>query len=289
MTLTTPEGVRLVGYYSRQPATASKGVVLVLHGWLGSANSNYALRIGDFLFRQGYSIFRLNFRDHGETYSLNEELFRGDLLDETVAAARQVAQLEHNRPMHVVGASMGGNFALRLAWQQGQAPIPNLGHSVAICPAIDGYHVTLALDRQPFYWTYFRRKWVKSLHQKMAAFPGKYDFSTVLAARSCLSMTEAWVPLCSPYPEARAYFDSYRVTPAMLADLPSPVSIIAAADDPIVPITDFSPFLQLPPPLRIYRQPYGGHVGFLTLFSRPFWLGEAILSLLAGGPGPGKK
>ncbi|MCB0155870.1 MAG: hypothetical protein KDF65_13815, partial [Anaerolineae bacterium] len=52
-------GVRLQGLYTPQPAGQAKGLVLFLHGWLGSAHSNYAVRIGDFLFQQGFSFFRL--------------------------------------------------------------------------------------------------------------------------------------------------------------------------------------------------------------------------------------
>ncbi len=152
MILDAGEGVRLQGYYSRQAEGRSKGLVLLLHGWLGSVNASYVLTIGEYLYRQGYSIFRLNLRDHGDTHHLNPGLFRSDRLDEVFVATRRIAQLESDRPLHIVAASLGGNFALRLAWRHSQTPLPNLNHVITVCPVLDPYHSTLALDTG--FWLY---------------------------------------------------------------------------------------------------------------------------------------
>ena len=112
--LETAEGVRLQGFFSPQPGQA-KGIVLLLHGWLGCAESNYNTLLGEHLYRQGYAVFRINYRDHGDTHHLNPGVFRGDLLDEMFDAAQQIARLAAPRPLHVIGVSLGGSFALRIA------------------------------------------------------------------------------------------------------------------------------------------------------------------------------
>jgi predicted alpha/beta-fold hydrolase len=277
------EGVRLQGYYSPQTENSPKGLVLLLHGWLGSVNSDYVVVIGEYLYRQGYAIFRLNLRDHGNTHHLNPEPFRGDLLDETFAATQQIAHLAGSRPFHLVGASLGGNFALRLAWRHGEAPLPNLTHTVAICPVLDPHHATLAIDRGWWlYLIYFRRRWRKALQKKQAAFPGRYDFSGEIAASSCLAMTEIFVQRHSPYPNARTYFRSYGLTPEMLASLQTPTTIIAAMDDPIIPVSDFYALEDLSPYVQLYLQSYGGHVGFIDILPFRRWIGEAVLTVLEG-------
>jgi predicted alpha/beta-fold hydrolase len=253
---------------------------LLLHGWLGSAYANYIRALGEELYARGYAIFRLNLRDHGQTYHLNPEVFRSDRLDEVVDAARQVAGLVANKPFHLIGASLGGNFVLRLAWRFSQAPLSNLGHTIAINPAINPYLTTLALDRSPIYLTYFRRKWRKALRQKALLFPDLYDFSQECAARTCLAMTETFIRNHSPYPDARAYFDQYTVTPAMLAGLRSPVTMLTSADDPIVPVADFYPFQNVSPYLNLCIQDYGGHVGFIDIWPFRHWLNQTILSIL---------
>jgi predicted alpha/beta-fold hydrolase len=94
-----------------------------------------------------------------------------------------------------------------------------------------------------------------------------------------MAMTEAFVPF-TPYPSARDYLASYAITPAMLAALQTPLTFITAADDPIVPVSDFLPFRNLTPYLQIYIQPYGGHVGFIDLFPFQRWIGQAALAIL---------
>ncbi|MBW2365517.1 MAG: hypothetical protein JRF25_10750 [Deltaproteobacteria bacterium] len=95
--------------------SSNKGLVIMLSGWEGSSRSTYMLCTGRYFYRNGYSIFRLNFRDHGETHHLNEGLFYGTLLDEVFESVRQAAGLESGLSTFLVGFSMGGNFALRVA------------------------------------------------------------------------------------------------------------------------------------------------------------------------------
>lgn len=272
------DGVRLQGYYSaRESAPAT---VLLLHGWLGHAHANYILAVGERLFNRGYSVFRLNFRDHGGTHSLNPGIFRSDRLDEVFAAARLVAHLAPDKPLHLVGASLGGNFALRLAGRHSQTPLPNLGHTVAICPAIDPHTVTLKLDHSRLYLPYFRRKWRQTFRQKQHAFPDRYDFSAEIAAPTCMAMTEEFMRRQGPYPDARTYFENYAVTPTLMASLTSPVTLVAAADDPIIPVADVYPLQGISPQLRVSIQPHGGHVGFIDILPFRYWLADAVPSLL---------
>ncbi|MEE8495297.1 MAG: alpha/beta hydrolase, partial [Xanthomonadales bacterium] len=65
-TLDGGSGIRLQGLYSKQ-ASKSRGLAVLLHGWEGSVNSSYILANGVRLYQAGFDVFRLNFRDHGET------------------------------------------------------------------------------------------------------------------------------------------------------------------------------------------------------------------------------
>lgn len=51
MILTVEDGVRLQGFYSKQQdGGLSQGLVILLHGWEGSAESTYILHTGKYLF-----------------------------------------------------------------------------------------------------------------------------------------------------------------------------------------------------------------------------------------------
>jgi predicted alpha/beta-fold hydrolase len=270
-------GVRLLGFYSPQINRESKGLVLLLPGWMGSANSGYIVSMGEYLYQRGYAIFRLNLRDHGNTHHLNPGIFRSDRLDEVFTATQQIAQLESDRRFHIIGNSLGGNFALRLAWRHSQTPIPNLEHTIAFCPVIDPYKTTLSMDNGPWiYLHYFRGKWRRGFQKKQAAYPDQYDFAEEIAATTCMEMTEVFVRRHSPYTNARAYLDAYAVKPKMMKTLTGPVTVIPAADDPVIPIADFYDLCDLTPNLRVHIQSYGGHMGFVELFPFRLWSCAAV-------------
>lgn len=280
MILTASDGVRLQGFYAPQ-AKPAKGLVFLLHGWLGCAESNYNITLGEHLYHHGYSVFRLNYRDHGETHHLNPGLFRGDLLDEVFDAARQVARLAPEMPFHVIGPSLGGSFALRIAWRHKYNPIPALQQIIAINPAVNPYRATMALDRNPIYLRYFRKKWRISLQKKQSLFPDRYKFGPEIFAGSCVAMTQAVMSRYSPHPDAVRYFNSYRVTPEMMVGLTQPVTLLTAADDPIIPVEDLHVFRGVSKQLRLIIVPHGGHVGYVT-FPLQFWLTKFVESVLAG-------
>lgn len=272
--------VRLQGFYSPQPTQPAKGLVLLLHGWLGCMDSHYVLGLGEYLYRRGYAVFRLNFRDHGDSHPLNPGLFRGDLLNEVFDAAQQISQLEATQPFHIVGASLGGNFALRIAAKQRQTPLPNLHHTVAINPAVNPRRATQALDKHFVYLNYFRARWRRSLQRKQQLFPDLYDFSEELSVKTCMAMTETIMRRYSPYPDAASYFESYKVSAEMMESLCSPVTILTSTDDPIVLIEDFYPFIDVSPHLNLNLQPHGGHVGFIHIFPFRSWLTEAVTRVI---------
>ena len=115
-------GSRLLGYHSRQPVRSPRGLIILIHGWEGSSDSTYVLSTGRFFFRRGYDIFRLNLRDHGRSHHLNRGLFHGALTDETAQAVGNIARLLPDRPCYLIGFSLGGNFALRIALRQSDSP-----------------------------------------------------------------------------------------------------------------------------------------------------------------------
>lgn len=275
------DGVRLLGYYSRQPSGLSAGTIIIIHGWEGSADSTYMHSTGRFFYRLGYDIFRLNLRDHGNSHCLNEGIFHGALTDETVAAIREIAAKRPDIPCYLIGFSLGGNFALRTALRHATNPIPNLGMVFSISPALDPYRATLAIDQGPaLYRSYFMKKWKRSLRLKEKCFPHLYDFRSVLHHKYLLSLTEAimaWYPQFSDY---RHYFSTYTLTGDILAGLTIPTYIFTAQDDPAVPVDDF---YNLPsnPCLNVSIQRYGGHCGFLDPFPFGCWYERRIAALIA--------
>jgi predicted alpha/beta-fold hydrolase len=267
--------VRLLGYYNASRWTgSSRGLVLLLHGWEGCSHSTYNLIQSQVLVEAGYDVFRLNLRDHGprqlvNPYILNRGLFLGTLIEEAATAAQRVATMAGERPFYIAGASMGGNFALRLAiWHQKQ-PFPNLAKVVAVCPAINPAGATDALDRHPATRRYFRHRWLRSLRGKQQLYPDLYDFRPLEQMPLVRDMTDWLIRRYGHlaqgrFADADAYFAHYAAQPTSFAQLTVPVSVIAAANDPVIPVSDFYD-LPAHPLLKLQIHPTGGHCGFMDV------------------------
>lgn len=272
------EDIRLQGFYSPQTNRQAKGLVMLLHGWEGSANSAYILGTGKFLHNNGLSVFRLNYRDHGETHHLNPGLFYAVLLDEVFHAVRQVSDYESELPFYLVGFSLGGNFALRIARKCAGNPIPNLSRVVSISPVLDPEKSTHAIDRFRPIRKYFHKKWMRSLQKKQQRFPERYDFSDVFMLETVSGMTDLMIERYSDYGSASDYFRHYALLGDALRDIPVPTTIITAKDDPIIPVEDFYG-LALNPHIDLIIHRYGGHNGFLETLSGRAWYERKMTAL----------
>ena len=272
------EDVRLQGFYSRQPNGQAKGLVMLLHGWEGSVESAYILGTGKFLYKNEFSVFRLNYRDHGNSQHLNPGLFYAVLLDEVFNAVRQVSEFESELPFYLVGFSMGGNFVLRIARKCAESPIDNLPHVMSISPVLDPEKSTYAIDDVPLLRHYFRKKWQRSLQKKQACFPDLYDFNEVLALDTIAKMTDLMIERYSDYKNASDYFRDYAVLDDALVNMPVPTTIITAKDDPIIPVDDFYE-LKLNSLTELIIHSYGGHNGFLETLSGEAWYERKMIEV----------
>ena len=268
--LTTDDGIRLLGYHSPSRHHPLRGLLILLHGWEGSSNSVYIRRTGGYFYDRGYAVFRLNLRDHGDSHHLNEGLFFAPAIEEVHTAVQQAAGLHPDTPAFLVGFSLGGNFALRIACRCGQEPIDNLKHIVGISPVLDPDDATDRIDASRYILRYFLNKWRRSLKKKQALFPQRYDFTTALGLESVRAVTEELLSNYGNYLSARAYFDAYTLLEDALADITVPTTILTAQDDPIIGVEQFLQ-LQLNSITRLAVQRYGGHNGFISGFSLAGW------------------
>ena len=256
------DGVRLHGWHSRVPGRAPRALAVLFHGWEGSSESGYMRFTATRLLEAGFDVFRLNFRDHGDTHHLNPGLFHSNRLDEVLHAVRSIAALFPGLPMVAAGYSLGGNFALRVARAAPAAGLPLL-HAAAVCPVLDPAEGMNQLERAwgVYHW-YFMRKWTGSLKRKRALFPEEHAFDPRLLSLDMRELTRRLVVAHAGFDTLEDYFDGYSVAGDRLAGLQVPVSVLTAEDDPIIPVEGFRR-LALPAHSRVEISPWGGHCGFL--------------------------
>ncbi|MDA7746615.1 alpha/beta fold hydrolase [Psychromonas sp.] len=280
--ITTPQGVKLLGYLSKSTRlTASKGLAIILHGWEGSADSLYVLSCGQKLLADGFDVFRLNFRDHGDTQSLNKDLFNSTRLEEVVESVKYLCRHFGGQHNLLCGFSLGGNFCLRVA---NLAKLEQIGldQAIAICPLLDP---TTTMDKLnagfPVYERYFVKKWKRSLYKKLDHHQ-HFDYREQLNKLSTLDeMNEFFVLGYTDFKSTKDYFDAYSLLGDHLQQLAIPTTIIAASDDPMIPAKQLQ---ELYPSqwLNIELQAKGGHCAFIKNWKLESWVSDRIVQLVNG-------
>jgi len=242
-----------------------RGHAVLIHGWEGGSDSVYMVSLTNYLFRRGFSVSRLNLRDHGNTYHLNEAPFHGMRINEVAEAVKQLVERQTaiSGPHILAGYSMGGNFALRTAALNDSLQI-NLDQVFAISPAVNPYNTMRAIANSPVvYRRYFRKKWRRSIQAKQAAWPDLYDFSPALKLDTLDQMTAYFIDQgLLPEQDARSYLDGYRVTDKTINDITVPTEILTAIDDPVIPVQDIRD-LPTNPRVNTTILQHGGHCGFI--------------------------
>ncbi|MEY2168966.1 MULTISPECIES: YheT family hydrolase [unclassified Rhodanobacter] len=257
-------GVRLTGAFTAQKTRPQpRGLAVLFHGWEGSVDSTYVLQTGSRLLADGWDIFRLNFRDHGDSHGLNEALFHSCRIDEVVHALGDIAARWPARPLALAGFSLGGNFALRAALQTSRVGIP-LAYALAVCPIIDPAEGLFSLEEAApwFYQAYFMHKWRHSLLAKQKAFPQHRYFEMSELKQDLRGLTESLVRRHTDFGSLQQYLDGYSVAADALMAMQVPATILTARDDPVIPVGAFEQ-LRLPPNVELDIAEHGGHCGFI--------------------------
>jgi len=238
-------------------------LVMIIHGWLGSADSSYVLSTAHTLQTAGFHVARLTLRDHGGTADLNEGLFHSAMTEEVVAAAEFIMNDFDCNTAGLVGFSMGGNFALRLA-----AQLPQL-HALAICPAISPQHTVEQIGSSIIYERYFLGKWRGLWQQKQTAFPHLYDFSSMNRLGSIQTLTEFFIKEHTDFENLQAYYAAYDLRGDTLQGVNA--TVLAAFDDPIIPVEHYR---SLPTSIDVNLTQRGGHTAYIKNWRLESWVDD---------------
>ena len=236
-------------------------LVIVVHGWLGRADSPYVCRASDALYQAGFNVARLLLRDHGGTAALNVELFNAARIDEVVDGCNFLAERYGQKGAGLMGFSLGGNFALRVSAYPGRSAA--IQACFAVCPVIDPASSATALDGgwKAYRW-YFVSNWREHFAQKQAAFPDRYDFAPAQRMNSVGELTDFLVARYTPFADAAEYYSHYTLTPEKLAPIDIDARILSTADDPVIPMATLDALRAVNGQL-VDLSPFGGHCAFI--------------------------
>ena len=115
---------RVLAHCHWQPQTRSHPTLVALHGLEASSHAHYMLGLADKAFSRGFNVVRLNQRNCGGTEHLSAGLYHSGLSADPAAVIRELIELDGLGSIAVVGYSLGGNVALKLAGDYGERGAP---------------------------------------------------------------------------------------------------------------------------------------------------------------------
>ena len=260
--------------------------IVALHGLNGSSGAHYMRGIAAKAFARGMNVVRLNQRNCGDTEHLSAGLFHSGLTADAAHVVAELIAVDGLNTIAVVGYSLGGNLALKLAAEYGDAPPRELVAVAAVSPIIEIGECVAALEEpgNALYQWNFVKDLKRRMRRKNRFWPGRFDMTRLKEVRTVREFDAAYT---APYFGFASAEDYYHRASAMriIERIRVPALVITAADDPFVPSNPFrNPKITGNPCLSVAICEHGGHCGFVgpaTGEDDGYWAENRIVEFVA--------
>jgi hypothetical protein len=249
-----------------QDDRARHPTLLALHGLEGSSDAHYMRGLADKAWRRGWNAVLLNQRNCGGTEHLTPGLYHSGLTDDPRAVMRSLMASDRLPQFAVVGYSLGGNIAVKLAGEMADHPDLPVRAVAAVSPTIDLDRCVHAIERRvniPYEWNFVRHLKAR-MRRKVALWPGTFDLRPLGRVWTIRAFDEIYT---APYHGFAGATDYYHRASAMrvVDRIRIPALVISAADDPFVPPAQFDAPEVAGNAFIIRRvERHGGHCGFVS-------------------------
>jgi hypothetical protein len=261
------DGSRVLCHCHWQPESIRRGrlTAVLVHGLEGSSDSRYIQGIAARAFDAGFNVIRMNMRNCGGTDALTPTLYHSGLSGDVGAVVTHFERKFNLQRFALVGYSMGGNLALKLAGEWGnRAPLRAVA---AVCPAIDlaaGADALHQSSNRIYEWRFLRGLRAR-YDRKRELFPAIYVPSTEIGpVRSIREFDNKIVARYCNFRDADDYY--YRSASARVVDLIAvPTLILQALDDPFIRmLPETRAKLVANPHITFVETAHGGHCAYLS-------------------------
>jgi predicted alpha/beta-fold hydrolase len=280
------DDVRLLVRASWQPGPREDHPALVLiHGLGGFDGGSHVMCAGRLAWARGWHVLRMNMRGAGESEALCPRLYNAgldtDLLAVLEAAAAQCPNVA------VVGFSLGGALALLTAGRRAaRLPSAALGF-VGVSPPTDLGACTEAFGRfeNKIYSTQILKELGDAYHRIQQRRPDLYAPGLERGIRTIREYDERITARYGGFRGAEHYYAESSSGPHLVRAT-RPTLVLAAPDDPLIPVESITKFPLSPTVTREITET-GGHVGFVSRTEAPgwFWAAERALDFLEAARG----
>lgn len=276
--------VRLLLRASWQPgAREAHPALVIVHGLGGCDSATYVHATGLHAWSRGWHVIRANMRSAGDSVRLCARLYNAGLDGDLVAVLRAVSA--EVPCLGLVGFSLGGSLALLMLARNAPSIPTGLLGAVAVSPPLDLAECAATIERpvNRVYQRYFMGSLREAYRVRQRLRPDLYAVGREWGTRTVRQYDAAITAPYGGYRDLDDYYASSSAGPRLVA-IQHPVLILAARDDPMVPVGSIARW-PLPAGGRVRREltASGGHTGFVGLTDAPgrFWAAERALDFLA--------
>lgn len=246
----------------RRPAMT----VIVVHGLEGSVDSQYVIGTGSKAWAAGMNVVRMNMRNCGDTETLTPTLYHSGLSGDVAAVAEELIKQDSLERIAIVGFSMGGNLAMKLAGEWSDHAPLQVKAFATVSPAMDLAASADALHswRNWLYERRFLRGLRRRFQRKATLFPGRYDLAHLKRFPSIREFDDKITARYEGFTGADDYYE--RASSSRVADrIRVPTLVIHSNDDPFIRLLPATRNKLLSnPAIRLIETARGGHCAFLA-------------------------
>lgn len=260
----------------------AKVCVLLLHGLEGNSHSTYILGMVKRINEHGLDAIAMNHRSCSGRLNDLPSSYHSGKSDDVLFVINKLNKTYH--AIHLVGFSLGGNIALKLAGELKVSFNTKLKSVSAISVPCD-LAASAAQLRKPKNKIYLQR-FLKQLKAKITSkarkFPfAKIDLERVLAANTFEEFDDAYTAPFHGFESANDYYQKCS-SKGFISDIRIPTLIINAQNDPFLPRNCFKAEVEENPNIQLLTPKYGGHVGFAMDFRmrKPFWHERKVVDFI---------
>lgn len=245
-----------------------------MHGLAGSSESPFNRRLTGKLVDRGVRVFGFDFRNCGPSLGLSKQPYHAGCSQDLAAVIAAVLRPTADGTMIVpppnqltlIGVSLSANVLLKYLGETGSALPTACNKAIAVSPPMDLKRCVLELER-PQNWLYHRHFTKYMLRQLAAQQQSRADTPPPIWSRlprTVYEFDQGYTAPVTGYRSADHYYAECSSAP-LLPRISLPTDIIAAADDPFVPLGLFDERVKSASrSLQFTVAPGGGHLGYYS-------------------------
>lgn len=269
----TEPGVKVL-VHEQQPDSDARGEFVLVHGLEGSSEAGYAQSMAWAALSNGFAVHRFHLRSCGGTDELAPTAYHAGQTCDLLAFLKT-----RRSPVFLVGFSLGGNVALKLAGELEQEGSKLIRAVCSVSTPIDLAACAQALAR-PENFIYERRfltRMKERIRRRHLRFPEVYSLEYLPRVKTIIDFDEFYTSKLFGFGTAANYFKTQSAN-GFLGSIRVPGLLITAQDDPLVPFEVYKlDALRRNSFLCLIAPEHGGHLGFLSRHRPRFWVDATVL------------